>query len=88
MPELPDLEVIREYLAPRIAGVPISSAQELRPIIMRNLLGGDPADHLVDHAFADVSRQGKFLLLPLESGANSKLAMSFQRSVRMARMGS
>ena len=70
MPELPDLEVIREYLASRIAGVPISAAQVLRPIIMRNLLGGDPADHLVGHAFADVTRRAKFLLLPLDSSAH------------------
>ena len=46
MPELPDLEVIREFLAPRIVGVPIVSAQVRRPIIVRNLLGGDMADPL------------------------------------------
>ena len=69
MPELPDLEVIREFLAPRISDVPIASAQVLRPIIMRNLLGGDLADHLVGHTLAGVGRRGKFLLLPLDSGA-------------------
>ena len=31
MPELPDLEIIREFLAPRIVGVPISAAEALRP---------------------------------------------------------
>jgi formamidopyrimidine-DNA glycosylase len=69
MPELPDLEVIREFLAPRIVGVPIVSAQVRRPIVVRNLLSGDLAGHLVGRRFTDVSRRGKFLLLPLDDGA-------------------
>ena len=69
MPELPDLEVIREFLSPRIVGVSIASAQVRRPIVVRNLLGGDVADHLVGRRFADVGRRGKFLLLPLDDGA-------------------
>jgi formamidopyrimidine-DNA glycosylase len=69
MPELPDLEVIREFLAPRIVGVPIVSVQVRRPIVVRNLLSGDLADHLVGRRFTEVSRRGKFLLLPLHDGA-------------------
>lgn len=68
MPELPDLEVIREFLTPRIVGVSIASVAVRRPIVVRNLLGGDPADHLVDRRFASVGRRGKNLLLPLDSG--------------------
>lgn len=69
MPELPDLEVIREFLAPRIVGVPIVSARVRRPIVVRNLLSGDTADHLVGRRFTDVGRRGKFLLLPLDDEA-------------------
>jgi formamidopyrimidine-DNA glycosylase len=69
MPELPDLEVIREFLAPRIVGVPIVSVQVRRPIVVRNLLSGDMADHLVGRRFTDVSRRGKFLLLTLHDRA-------------------
>jgi formamidopyrimidine-DNA glycosylase len=68
MPELPDLEVIREFLAPRIVGVPIDAAEVRRPLVVRNLLGGDPAEHLVGRHFTDALRRGKFLLLPLDSG--------------------
>jgi formamidopyrimidine-DNA glycosylase len=68
MPELPDLEVIREFLAPRLDGVSIERVQVRRPIIVRNLLGGDPAAHLVGERFTGAGRRGKFLLLPLESG--------------------
>jgi formamidopyrimidine-DNA glycosylase len=69
MPELPDLQVICEFLAPRLVGVLIVAAEVLRPIPVRNLLGGDLAEHLVDRRFTDVNRRGKFLLLPLNSGA-------------------
>ena len=69
MPELPDLEVIREYLAARVVALPIVSAEVRRPVVVRNLLGGDFADHLVGRRFTAVQRRGKFLLLPLEGGA-------------------
>jgi formamidopyrimidine-DNA glycosylase len=69
MPELPDLEVIREFLAPRIVGVPIEAAEVRRPLVVRNLLGGGLAEQLVGRRFVDVGRRGKFLLLPLDSGA-------------------
>jgi formamidopyrimidine-DNA glycosylase len=69
MPELPDLEAIREFLAPRIAGVPIEAAEVRRPLVVRNLLGGGLAEQLVGRRFVDVGRRGKFLLLPLDSEA-------------------
>jgi formamidopyrimidine-DNA glycosylase len=69
MPELPDLEVIREFLAAHIAAVPIESVEVRRPLVVRNLLGGDTSEQLVGRQFADVRRRGKFLLLPLDSGA-------------------
>jgi formamidopyrimidine-DNA glycosylase len=68
MPELPDLEVIRRFLAPRLTGVSIADVQVVRPIIVRNLLGGEVSAHLVGRSFNDVQRRGKFLLLPLDSG--------------------
>ena len=69
MPELPDLEVIREFLAPRLAGVPILSADVRRPLLMRNLLGGDTADRLAGLRFNDTLRRGKFLLLAFDDGS-------------------
>ncbi len=68
MPELPDLEIIRRTLAPRLAGVAVTEARVHRPTVLRNLLGGEIADHLRGRRFAQVSRRGKFLLLPLEEG--------------------
>ncbi len=68
MPELPDLEVIRRYLAPRLADVAITAARTGRPTVLRNLLGGDLAEHLVGRRFRGADRRGKFLLLPLDDG--------------------
>jgi len=68
MPELPDLEVIRAYLAPRITGVAIREAEVRRPIVVRNLLGGEAAEQLAGRAFTGAARRGKFLLLPLDNG--------------------
>jgi formamidopyrimidine-DNA glycosylase len=66
MPELPDLVVIGEFLAQQIIGVSIASAEVRRPIVVRNLLGGDVADRLVGRQFAAVDRRGKYLLLTLD----------------------
>jgi formamidopyrimidine-DNA glycosylase len=69
MPELPDLEVIREFLADRIVDVHIVSAEVRRHLVVRNLLGGDTAGHLIGRRFTAVRRRGKFLILPLDSRA-------------------
>ena len=69
MPELPDLEVIREYLATRLPGATVVRVDVRRPLIVRNLLGGDPADALVGRRFASVERRGKFLILGFEGDA-------------------
>jgi formamidopyrimidine-DNA glycosylase len=69
VPELPDLEVIREFLAEHIVEVPILSAEVRRPLVLRNLLGTDTASYLVGRYCAAVGRRGKFLLFPLDDGA-------------------
>jgi formamidopyrimidine-DNA glycosylase len=69
MPELPDLEIIRAYLDPRIAGVAIRAAEVRRPIVVRNLLGGEASERLAGRTFEGAKRRGKFLLLLLDDGA-------------------
>ncbi|MFC2029447.1 Fpg/Nei family DNA glycosylase [Chloroflexota bacterium] len=69
MPELPDLEIVREVLARSIVDRPIVSCEVRRPIVVRNLLGGDLCDHLLGRRFAAVDRRAKFLLIPVDSGA-------------------
>jgi formamidopyrimidine-DNA glycosylase len=81
MPELPDLEVIREYLASRLPGVAITSAESPRPLVVRNLLPSDLSTSLVGRQFSRVTRRGKFLLLHLDSGA--ALAINFMLAGRL-----
>ncbi len=74
MPELPDLEIIRRRLAPRLTGAVIAGARVHRPTVLRaagmpHQLDGDIAELLVGRRFAGVSRRGKFLLLSLDDGA-------------------
>jgi formamidopyrimidine-DNA glycosylase len=66
VPELPDLEVIREYLAPRLTGREIVAAEVRRPIVVRNLLGGDAVTQLLGRRVEGVARRAKFLLFSLD----------------------
>jgi formamidopyrimidine-DNA glycosylase len=54
-----------EFLAPRLVGVTITSVEVRHPLVVRNLLGGELSDHLLDRRFTSASRR-KFLLLGLD----------------------
>jgi formamidopyrimidine-DNA glycosylase len=69
VPELPDLEVVSRCLAPAVVGRTIVTAAILRPIVVRNLLGGDPISRLVGRTFTDTFRRGKYLLFSLDDSA-------------------
>jgi formamidopyrimidine-DNA glycosylase len=66
MPELPDLEWVRHYLSRRVIEVSIEEALVRRPIVVRNLLGGDAAEHMRGRTFCNVLRRGKYLILSLD----------------------
>lgn len=68
MPELPDLEVIKEFLQDHIVGQEIAEVEVVRPIVVRNLAGGDFATRLAGQRIKQVRRRGKFLILALDSG--------------------
>lgn len=70
MPELPDLEIIREVLAPRLTGLQITAVQVVRPLVVRDLTRLGFASTLTGQTIAGVERRGKFLVLPLVSGLN------------------
>jgi len=82
MPELPDLEIIRQVLAPRLTGQTITAVEVVRPLVVRDLTGQGFAETLTGQTFADVQRRGKVLLFPLQSGPtlaiNCKLAGRLQ----------
>lgn len=68
MPELPDLQIIAEFLQREVSGAHVVAVEVLKPIVVRNLTGDDLATRLVGQRIESVSRRGKFLLLPLSSG--------------------
>ena len=68
MPEIPDLEVIKEYLEDVLPGERIEAVEVLRPLVVRTLFPGDFTGALEDKQVCCVRRRGKFLLLALQSG--------------------
>jgi formamidopyrimidine-DNA glycosylase len=85
MPELPDLEIIREVLAPRLTGQTIAAIEIVRPLVVRDLTGRGFAETLIGQTLADVQRRGKVLLFPLKStltlAIDCKLAGRLQYAV-------
>jgi formamidopyrimidine-DNA glycosylase len=82
MPELPDLEIIREVLAPRLTGRTVTTVEVVRPLVVRDLTGQGFAETLTGQTLAGVQRRAKLLLFPLQSGLtlaiNCKLAGRLQ----------
>jgi len=82
MPELPDLEIIRQVLAPELSGQSITAVEVIRPLVVRDLTLQGFAETLTDQTFSGVQRRGKVLLFPLQSGLtmaiNCKLAGRLQ----------
>lgn len=81
MPELPDLEATLTFLNKRLPGVRIDRAQVLIPFVIR-LPKNDFVAAMEGNTFGQTSRQGKFLLIHIESGhvlaINSMLAGRLQ----------
>ncbi|MHB1295594.1 MAG: Fpg/Nei family DNA glycosylase [Anaerolineae bacterium] len=67
MPELPDLEIIREVLERKVVGLRIASVEVPRPLVVRVLDVGATEESLAGgRVIRAVSRRGKCLLLELE----------------------
>ncbi len=66
MPELPELEVVKEVLQRRIVGGAIAEVQVVPPggpIVIRDFTGRGFAEALVGQRISSVGRRGKFLLV-------------------------
>jgi formamidopyrimidine-DNA glycosylase len=61
MPELPELEVIRQRLEPLIVNKRIEEVKILKPYVLKNYCSDDLAGELIER----VTRRGKYLLLQL-----------------------
>ncbi len=65
MPELPELEVAKEFLQEHVVGRRIEKVEVLRPIVVRNLSDLDFVA-LEGQAFTKVGRRGKYLIFSLD----------------------
>ncbi len=71
MPELPELEVVREVLQRRVIGRSLTRASLIPPggpIVARDLTGNGFEGVLSGTAIAAISRRGKFLVFDLQPG--------------------
>jgi formamidopyrimidine-DNA glycosylase len=70
MPELPEVETVRQGLAKWVAGRTVASVEVHHPRAVRRHLPGAThfSDVLVGRTVTDVRRRGKYLWLPLDSG--------------------
>ena len=70
MPELPEVETVRQGLAKWVAGRTIKTVEVHHPRAIRRHLPGDAhfIAMLTGRTILDVSRRGKYLWLPLDSG--------------------
>ncbi|MFN8444777.1 MAG: DNA-formamidopyrimidine glycosylase family protein [Caldilineaceae bacterium] len=74
MPELPELEVVRDVLDRRVIGETITNVQLFQPgaaIVIRDLTGAGAERTLANARFETVARRGKFLVLTCSVGAET-----------------
>jgi formamidopyrimidine-DNA glycosylase len=87
MPELPELEVVREVLARRLTGRRIEQvtvAPKGGPILIRDLTGQGFATLLTGSLIESVSRRGKFLLFSLRPADASALSPTLAVNPKLA----
>lgn len=65
MPEAPDLQVILEFLKPRLTGREITGAREVKPLVLRNLTGEKFTADITGRTVEKISRHGKLLFFDL-----------------------
>ena len=64
MPEAPEMEVVKDFLAQNLVGKEVLEARVLKPSVLRSL-HGDFQQDIVGRAFTTSTRRGKFLTLSL-----------------------
>jgi formamidopyrimidine-DNA glycosylase len=69
VPELPEVETIRQQLAPRVEGRTLAAVEVLDPRLTRPLDPREVAAELQGERVVSVERRGKYLVARLEGGA-------------------
>jgi formamidopyrimidine-DNA glycosylase len=69
MPELPDLEYLKEFLSPRLIGLEVENLRVMGPIVVRSADPEKFSQSLKGRKFSNIERRGKYLLFTFNSGA-------------------
>ncbi|WXG43798.1 MAG: DNA-formamidopyrimidine glycosylase family protein [Promethearchaeati archaeon SRVP18_Atabeyarchaeia-1] len=69
MPELPDLEYLREFLTSKLIGVAVEDLKVMGPIVVRSADPEKFGESLKARRFESIRRRGKYLLFSFDSGA-------------------
>ncbi len=67
MPELPEVQVVINYLSQHICNRQITDVDVLLPKILKNISEKDFEKTLIGHSFKKVTRRGKYLLFLLDN---------------------
>ncbi len=86
LPEAPELEVIRDFLSPRIVGARVVAARVVRPSVLRPLAGDFEMD-IVGRSFESIDRVGKMLLFGLSGDRKVALNMMLSGLLQYSRPG-
>jgi formamidopyrimidine-DNA glycosylase len=81
VPELPDIQIIAEFLNTHVAGQHIESVDYVGALVVRNLLTGSVEHALRGRVISGAKRRGKFLILELEGEVS--LVVNFMLSGRL-----
>lgn len=83
MPELPDLEVIREVFSRRLVGKTVERLEVVRPIVLR-VLAPRAAQELVEGRRVEgIARRGKFLLFEFSGGTWAAINLMLAGALRL-----
>ncbi|MBL7073963.1 Fpg/Nei family DNA glycosylase [candidate division KSB1 bacterium] len=83
MPELPDLEVVKNVLNLKIIGKQIKNIDVLQPMVLHCLID-DVKARLIGSSFHRVDRRGKFLIFNLDYGTKLVMHLMLGGRLRLA----
>ncbi|HEY64027.1 MAG TPA: Fpg/Nei family DNA glycosylase [Caldilineae bacterium] len=87
MPELPELEVVREVLEREVTRRRIMGVDILRPTVVRDLTQEGFVEGLRGRAISGVWRRGKFIVLDLEAGRHLTINPMLAGRLQLAASG-
>ena len=75
MPELPEIEMVRRAVGPRLVGRTVVSADVRQPKVVAHPYVDDFLDRIVGRTFTSLDRRGKYLIAVLDDGQRMVMHM-------------